>query len=153
MSNQKRTLTPAAIKYLLAISELCSGGRGARSVDVATRLNVSKPSTHHMIQALCEAGYAERERYGAIYLTDAGRSAAAAYGACCERLCAAGIGAWPREGRLPERGLCRSGAASRRAAGAGKGVKVKNCRAEEGKALLRAAFLQGGSFLSRNCVL
>ena len=32
---------------------------------------------------------------------------------------AAGIGAWPREGRLPERGLCRSGAASRRAAGAG----------------------------------
>lgn len=87
MSNQKRTLTPAAIKYLLAISELCSGGRGARSVDVATRLNVSKPSTHHMIQALCEAGYAERERYGAIYLTDAGRSAAAAYGACCERLC------------------------------------------------------------------
>ena len=78
MSNQKRTLTPAAIKYLLAISELCSGGRGARSVDVAMRLNVSKPSTHHMIQALCEAGYAERERYGAIYLTDAGRSAAAA---------------------------------------------------------------------------
>ena len=27
------------------------------------------------------------ERYGASYLTDAGRSAAAAYGACCERLC------------------------------------------------------------------
>ena len=34
-----------------------------------------------------EAVRVYRERYGAIYLTDAGRSAAAAYGACCERLC------------------------------------------------------------------
>lgn len=87
MSNQKETLTPAAIKYLLAISGLCTDGRGARNVDIAAKLNVSKPSTHHMMQILCDAGLAERQRYGAVFLTERGRDAAALYGACYDQLC------------------------------------------------------------------
>ena len=87
MPNQKSALTPAAIKYLLTISTLCKDGRGARNVDIAAKLNVSKPSTHHMLQILCDAGLAERERYGLVYLTERGRSAANAYGDCYERLC------------------------------------------------------------------
>ena len=81
VSERNHSLTPAAIKYLLAVSELCRGGRGARSVDVAAKLCVSKPSTHHMLQALCDSGLAERERYGAIYLTEQGRQSAALYAA------------------------------------------------------------------------
>ena len=87
MSNQKSSMTPAAIKYLLTISALCKDGRGARNVDIAEKLNVSKPSTHHMLQILCDAGLAERERYGLVYLTDRGRAAASAYGDCYESLC------------------------------------------------------------------
>ena len=57
MSNQKRTLTPAAIKYLLAISELCSGGRGARSVDVALGLekDVCRSAAYAALEQLPDA--------------------------------------------------------------------------------------------------
>ena len=84
---QEKALSPASIRYLLAISELCRSGKGVRSVDVAAQLGVSKPSTHHMLQILCDAGLAERERYGLVYLTDRGRAAASAYGDCYESLC------------------------------------------------------------------
>lgn len=82
MPNQKKPLTPSAIGYLLVLSELCSDGRGARCIDVAARLSVSKPSAHAMIRNLCELGLAEKERYGIVYLTKAGQDAASLYATC-----------------------------------------------------------------------
>lgn len=86
MPYQENGLSASAIKYLLAISGLCKDGKGVRCVDVSTELNVTKPSAHHMIQSLCDAGLAERERYGAVYLTDEGREAAALYRTCYDAL-------------------------------------------------------------------
>ncbi len=87
MTNQERALTPAAIKYLLTISELCRSENGARCVDIATKLKVSKPSAHSMIRNLCDAGLASKERYRIVYLTEKGRAAAALYETCYEPLC------------------------------------------------------------------
>ena len=87
MPNQEKPLTPSAIGYLLILSEFCRDGRGARCIDVAARMNVSKPSAHSMLQNLCQAGLVEKERYGTVYLTREGRSAAAGYAACFGPLC------------------------------------------------------------------
>ena len=77
MSNCTPGMTPAAIKYLLVLDDLCREGKGVRSVEIAARMNVSKPSAHSMLQNLCQAGLVEKERYGTVYLTREGRSAAA----------------------------------------------------------------------------
>ena len=87
MTNYKRPLTASAIKYLLTLYELGGGERGVRSVDLAARMRVSKPSTHAMLQSLCAAGLAEKERYGTVRLSEAGRSAAVLYRSCYEPLC------------------------------------------------------------------
>ena len=55
--------------------------------EIAARMNVSKPSAHSMLQNLCQAGLVEKERYGTVYLTREGRSAAAGYAACFGPLC------------------------------------------------------------------
>ena len=86
MTNYARPMTPAAIKYLLTLFDLGNGERGVRSVDLAARMNVSKPSAHAMIQNLCTSGLAEKERYGTVFLTDAGREAAQLYRACFDPL-------------------------------------------------------------------
>ena len=86
MPNQEKPLTPSAIGYLLILSEFCRDGRGARCIDVAARMNVSKPSAHAMIRNLCEMQLAEKEHYGIVYLTQAGRKAAALYETCYEPL-------------------------------------------------------------------
>ena len=75
MSNCTPGMTPAAIKYLLVLDDLCREGKGVRSVEIAARMNVSKPSAHSMLQNLCQAGLVEKERYGTVYLTREGRSA------------------------------------------------------------------------------
>lgn len=87
MSNCMPGMTPAAIKYLLVLDDLCREGKGVRSVEIAARMNVSKPSAHSMLQNLCQAGLVEKERYGTVYLTREGRSAAAGYAACFGPLC------------------------------------------------------------------
>ena len=84
---QEKALSPASIRYLLAISELCRSGKGVRSVDVAAQLGVSKPSTHAMIQNLAAAGLVEKKRYGSVFLSPAGREAAARYEAYSQPLC------------------------------------------------------------------
>ena len=53
MSNCMPGMTPAAIKYLLVLDDLCREGKGVRSVEIAARMNVSKPSAHSMLQNLC----------------------------------------------------------------------------------------------------
>ena len=82
----ERRLSAAAIKYLLVLDELCDKSGKTRSVDIAVRINVSKPSAHSMINNLCAAGLTKKERYGAVYLTEEGRAAALRYGKCYEPL-------------------------------------------------------------------
>lgn len=86
MSYQENRLSASAIKYLFTISDLCKDGNGVRCIDVSTELKVTKPSAHHMIQSLCDAGLAERERYGAAYLTENGFEAAKLYKSCYDML-------------------------------------------------------------------
>lgn len=83
---QGTKLTSASIRYLLALSEICAEGRGARCTELAARLGVAKPSAHAMVRSLCEAGLAETERYGAVFLTAEGAETAARYAACYEPL-------------------------------------------------------------------
>lgn len=72
MSNCPQAMTPASIRYLLVLDDLCREGRGVRSVEIAARMNVSKPSAHSMLQNLCQAGLVEKERYGTVFLTPEG---------------------------------------------------------------------------------
>ncbi len=50
MADEQRTLTPSAIKYLLALLDLCQNDAGARCMDIAGQLHVTKPSVHSMIE-------------------------------------------------------------------------------------------------------
>ena len=72
MLNSSKPLSSSAIKYLLVLSELCVSGQGARCKDIAARMSVSKPSAHSMIQNLCDLGLAEKQKYGAVHLTEQG---------------------------------------------------------------------------------
>ncbi len=86
MAENKKPLTAANIKYLLAIQSLCAGQSGVRCTDLARRLNVAKPSVHAMVRSLSEQGLAAKERYGTIFLTEAGQQMAAQYAQCVEDL-------------------------------------------------------------------
>ena len=79
MSNCPQAMTPASIRYLLVLDDLCREGRGVRSVEIAARMNVSKPSAHSMLQNLCQAGLVEKERYGTVFLTPC-------FGPLCRRM-------------------------------------------------------------------
>lgn len=48
-----------------------------RSVDIARKLNVSKPSVNKAVQNLKELGYITQETYGDIHMSDTGRKVAA----------------------------------------------------------------------------
>lgn len=84
---QEKQISAAAIKYLIAMGGLCGKDGKIRSVDIAEKMGVSKPSAYSMIKCLCAAGLAKKERYGAVYLTDDGKTAALRYGESFERLC------------------------------------------------------------------
>ena len=86
MTNAPKPLTASAIKYLLILLELCKNETGARCMDIAGQLHVTKPSVHSMISNLCDAGLAERKKYGTVFLTPAGCEEAERYASCCSRL-------------------------------------------------------------------
>lgn len=86
MLNSSKPLSSSAIKYLLVLSELCVSGQGARCKDIAARMSVSKPSAHSMIQNLCDLGLAEKQKYGAVHLTEQGSEEAARYSLGCAQL-------------------------------------------------------------------
>lgn len=69
MADAQKPLTPSAIKYLLTLLELCQKDAGARCMDIAEQLRVTKPSVHSMIENLCAAGLAEKKKYGTVFLT------------------------------------------------------------------------------------
>ena len=54
----------SAEDYLESILVLSKKGGGVRSIDIATRLGVSKPSVSHAMKLLREDGYIAMDRYG-----------------------------------------------------------------------------------------
>lgn len=58
--------------YLECLLMLEENGK-IRSVDVAKKMNVSKPSVNKAMNVLKEYGYITQENYGDIHLTDNGR--------------------------------------------------------------------------------
>lgn len=86
MEDHKPKLTGANIKYLLALHELGTDGKGIRCVDVAGRLGVRKPSVHTMMSTLSELGLTVKERYGTVRLTDTGSYLASQYAKCFDVL-------------------------------------------------------------------
>ena len=58
----------SAEDYLESILVLSKKGGGVRSIDIATRLGVSKPSVSHAMKLLREDGYIAMDRYGTVTL-------------------------------------------------------------------------------------
>ena len=56
----------SAEDYLESILVLSKKGGGVRSIDIATRLGVSKPSVSHAMKLLREDGYIAMDRYGTV---------------------------------------------------------------------------------------
>lgn len=69
-------LTPSIEDYLEAIYVLNQDKKGVRSVDVADKLRVAKPSVNRALKSLVESGLIEQERYSVIYLTEQGKEQA-----------------------------------------------------------------------------
>ncbi len=86
MAEKERAMTGANIRYLLTLLELQGKDGGVRCVDLAARLQVSKPSVHAMVASLCELGLAEKKHYGAVHLTEEGRAMAEEYAKCYQPL-------------------------------------------------------------------
>lgn len=62
----------SAEDYLESILILSQKGGGVRSVDIAARLGVSKPSVSHAMKLLREDGYIAMDRYGTVTLLEKG---------------------------------------------------------------------------------
>ena len=86
MADKEKGMTAANIRYLLTLLELQGKEGGVRCVELAARLQVSKPSVHAMVTALCQLGLAEKKRYGAVRLTEEGRALAEQYARCYQPL-------------------------------------------------------------------
>jgi Mn-dependent DtxR family transcriptional regulator len=69
-------LSASTEDYLERISELIGRKGYARMADIASTLDVSRPSVTAMVQRLAEAGYLHYERYRGLVLTDRGRAVA-----------------------------------------------------------------------------
>lgn len=65
-------LTPAHLRYLLAIYEVSQTHLDICSRSIAEKLNVTKPSVVRIMNLLMERGMIVKEYYGKIYLTDRG---------------------------------------------------------------------------------
>ena len=65
-------LTPAHLRYLLAIYEVSQTHLDISSRSIAEKLGVTKPSVVRVLNLLMERGMIVKEHYGKIYLTDRG---------------------------------------------------------------------------------
>ena len=65
-------LTPAHLRYLLAIYEVSQTQLDICSRSIAEKLGVTKPSVVRILNLLMEQGMIVKEYYGKIYLTDRG---------------------------------------------------------------------------------
>ena len=69
-----KKVTPANEDYLEAIYELSAlGTKPCRSVDIASKLDVSKASVNKAVSTLKEAGLVDQPFYGDVTLTEDGR--------------------------------------------------------------------------------
>jgi Mn-dependent DtxR family transcriptional regulator len=73
----KQKLSPANEDYLEAVYELGGASGAVRSVDLATKLEVSKASVNNAVNNLKQAGLVEQPYYGDITLTKEGAEYAA----------------------------------------------------------------------------
>lgn len=72
----KGKLTPSTEDYLETIYVLDRAEKGVRSVDVADKLKVAKPSVNRALKNLVDEGLIQQERYSVIYLTEQGKQQA-----------------------------------------------------------------------------
>ncbi|MEA4816412.1 MAG: MarR family transcriptional regulator [Lachnospiraceae bacterium] len=79
-------LTPSQIRYLLAVYMLNKNGV-VRSVDIAKKLHVTRPSAHRMITQMSGMGLLEKERYSSVKITESGSHLAKQYQACFSCIC------------------------------------------------------------------
>lgn len=79
MANTGKDLTAANIRYLLALRDLDGDQRGVRCVSIAEALGVSKPSVHAMMDTLKKLSLVDKDRYGTVRFTPAGRELADQY--------------------------------------------------------------------------
>ena len=77
MRGGTHSLSESMENYLEAILVLSRGGDGARSKDIASRLNVKRASVAGAVQALHRRGLVEHEPYGHVSLTPEGVRTAA----------------------------------------------------------------------------
>ena len=113
-------LTGTHLRYLLAIHELTQSGETVSSVRVAQQLQVSKPSVTRMLGILTERELVDKERYGKVCLSPAGREAAERYQDQLTRLME----------RIPALGLPLDSASTRAAAEALAAVLPERCLRE-----------------------
>lgn len=71
-------LTAIQIRYLLAVYQLSKKGI-VRSLEIADSLDVSRPSTHRMLDQLLKMDLIMKEKYSFINLTESGREIAEQY--------------------------------------------------------------------------
>ncbi len=79
-------LSGPKIKYLLIIYKLIGEKGTARSVDVAIRLGVARPSVHRMLASLQKLGLVSMTPRSAVALTEEGERLAAEFACRYERL-------------------------------------------------------------------
>lgn len=68
-------LTTTKIKYLKTLYALhkdCEG-EGIKSIEVARKLDVTRPSVHSMMEKLRMEGYIRKSVYGSVHLTEIGK--------------------------------------------------------------------------------
>lgn len=75
--NREINLREASENYLEAILKLEDSAKSVRSIDVASELQVSRPSVNKALGVLKKAGMVEQQPYGRISLTAEGRARAA----------------------------------------------------------------------------
>lgn len=79
MKKDIKELTSSNIRYLITILSLENSNQTVKSVDIAEQLGVTKTSVHKMLSTLSDFGFINKERYGAVDITDKGRIAAQKY--------------------------------------------------------------------------
>ena len=71
----KSLLTASHIRYLIALKKL-NNSEGIRGSDIATELNLTRPSVHNMMDTFLFLEYIEKEPGGSVFLTEYGLSRA-----------------------------------------------------------------------------
>lgn len=81
MNNTKK-LTSSQIRYMIWLFRLSRNGAGVKNIELATVLELSKPSIHNMLKSLAEMGIVTKQTYGLAHFTDEGRMLAKKYETC-----------------------------------------------------------------------